>query len=107
VCDRLMSTDIDCSDIEIRVEQGEVTLSGSAESGESRREIERVAESVSGVKDVTNQIRMKRGSEDDDSSRRSRAQQSGSQGSTQSQTSMGSSSAGQSGRQTSSSQSKT
>lgn len=60
VCDRLAYSDTDCEDIEINVKDGEVILTGSTQAGESRREIERIAESVPGVKDVTNQIRTKR-----------------------------------------------
>lgn len=100
VCDRLSSTDIDCSDIEIRVEQGEVMLIGTIDSGEARREVERVAEQIAGVRDVTNQIRMKRDFDEGDSGR-ARSQTTGSHGS-QSQTSGGSGTSGPQGRQTTS-----
>lgn len=81
VCDRLIAADVECDEIEIKVKDGEVTLLGTTRSGESRREIERLAESVSGVKDVTNQIRMKRDTEDGDPRRESSggSQQSSSQ----------------------------
>ena len=60
VCDRLSQSDLNCEDVEINVKNGEVTLTGTTDSGHERREIERVAETIPGVQDVTNQIRIKR-----------------------------------------------
>jgi len=60
VCDRLSDSDLNCDEVEVNVKNGEVILTGTTDSGDTRREIERVTETVSGVKDVTNQIRMRR-----------------------------------------------
>jgi osmotically-inducible protein OsmY len=51
---------IDATDIEIRVENGEVTLMGTAPDRRTKRLAEDVAEAVSGVQEVQNQIRVKR-----------------------------------------------
>lgn len=50
--------DIDASDIEVQVKDGEVTLSGTTDDRHSKRLAEDIAERVSGVKDVHNQIRV-------------------------------------------------
>lgn len=50
--------DLDPSEIEIRVQGGEVTLTGSVNDRESKRLAEDIAENVQGVKDVTNQVRV-------------------------------------------------
>jgi osmotically-inducible protein OsmY len=49
---------IDASDIEVQVSNGEVTLSGSVSNRQAKRMAEDVAEGVSGVKDVLNQIKV-------------------------------------------------
>lgn len=51
---------IDASEIEVKVEHAEVTLSGSATDRRSKRLAEDVAEAVSGVRDVHNQIKVPR-----------------------------------------------
>lgn len=51
---------IDASDIEVRVEDGEVMLSGHVPDRRTKRLAEDVVENVSGVRDVQNQIRVKR-----------------------------------------------
>ena len=61
VCDRLMYSDVDAGEIEVRVENGEVTLSGSVRDRGDKRRAEDVAEEVSGVRDVHNNIRVHRG----------------------------------------------
>ena len=59
VCDRLTDDPlIDASDLEVQVNNQEVTLSGTADSRNERRLAEEVAESVSGVKHVQNNIRV-------------------------------------------------
>lgn len=64
VCQRLTDDpDIDASDIEVKVEGGEVTLSGTVDSRMVKRMAEDVAERVSGVRDVHNQLRVKQSSE--------------------------------------------
>ena len=60
VCERLMLDGrLDASDIDIRVEEGEVTLEGTVESREAKRLAERVAESVQTVRDVHNRLRVR------------------------------------------------
>ena len=59
ICERLTRHGrIDASDIEVRVVNGEVTLSGSVDDRESKRLAEDVVESVFGVRDVNNQIKV-------------------------------------------------
>ena len=61
VCD-CMTDDpmLDASEISVQVSEGVVTLSGSVTSREQKRRAEDVAERISGVKDVTNQLRIAR-----------------------------------------------
>jgi osmotically-inducible protein OsmY len=62
VCDRLCdSPDIDASDIEVSVNQGEVTLSGSVDDREVKRRAEDLVERISGVREVHNNLRVNRG----------------------------------------------
>lgn len=51
---------IDASEIEVQVQQGEVTLSGSVADRHTKRMAEDVVEHVSGVREVQNQIRVHR-----------------------------------------------
>ena len=51
---------LDASEIVVVVANGEVTLSGAVMSRAQKRRAEDVAERVSGVKDVTNQLRVVR-----------------------------------------------
>ncbi len=61
VNDRLMQTwDLDPSDLEVAVSEGEVTLSGEVRSRNEKFLAEQMAESVLGVKDVLNQLRLRR-----------------------------------------------
>jgi len=58
VCERLTHhPEIDAGEIDIQVKNGEVTLTGTVERREEKRMAEDVAEAVSGVKDVHNQLR--------------------------------------------------
>lgn len=61
ICD-CMTDDpsLDASEVEVVVVHGEVTLAGSVASREQKRRAEDVAESISGVRDVTNQLRVTR-----------------------------------------------
>jgi osmotically-inducible protein OsmY len=62
VSDRLSDDpEVDASEIEVSVANGEVTLTGTVESREARRRAEDCAEAVSGVKYVQNNLRMKEG----------------------------------------------
>jgi hypothetical protein len=51
---------LDATDIEVSVMDGEVTLTGMVASREDKRRAERVAEEVSGVDDVQNNLRLRR-----------------------------------------------
>ena len=51
---------LDASEITVAVSKGEVMLSGTVPSREQKRRAEDVAERISGVKDVTNQLRVSR-----------------------------------------------
>jgi osmotically-inducible protein OsmY len=60
ICDRLTDDHrVDASDIEIQVNKGEVTLSGSVRSREEKRCAEDVIERISGVRDVNNHLKIK------------------------------------------------
>ena len=61
VCDRLWQHGgIDASDVEVRVTDGEVILQGTVDDRGQRRVAEAMAESVSGVQQVQNMIRVGR-----------------------------------------------
>ncbi|HEU4697683.1 MAG TPA: BON domain-containing protein [Gemmatimonadales bacterium] len=53
--------DVDASDIEVKVQNGEVTLTGHVDSRDAKRRAEDLAEQCSGVREVHNQLRVKRG----------------------------------------------
>ncbi|HEX3235859.1 MAG TPA: BON domain-containing protein [Gemmatimonadales bacterium] len=55
------SPDVDASDVEVRVENSEVTLTGMVEDRHAKRLAEDLAERVSGVIDVHNQLRVRQG----------------------------------------------
>lgn len=60
VCDRLSHADVDASNIEVSVKDGEVTLSGTVRHRSDKRRAEDVAEEVSGVREVHNSVRVDR-----------------------------------------------
>jgi osmotically-inducible protein OsmY len=61
VCDRLCDDDdIDAEDIEVVVAAAEVTLNGAVPDRETKRRAEDVAEQVSGVQHVQNNLRIRR-----------------------------------------------
>jgi hypothetical protein len=61
ICDRFTDDDqLDAGEVSIQVQSGEVTLTGTVSDREQKRRAEDLAESVSGVKDVTNQLRVER-----------------------------------------------
>jgi osmotically-inducible protein OsmY len=65
VNDRLTDDpDIDASDIEVKVSNCEVTLTGTVDSRDDKRRAEDCAESVSGVKNVQNNLRVQGGDEE-------------------------------------------
>jgi hypothetical protein len=53
--------DIDASDIEVRVADGVVTLTGTAEDRHEKRLAEYIAEDALGVDDVDNQLKVRHG----------------------------------------------
>lgn len=62
-CDRLTHHGwVDATDITVNVEQGEVTLEGTAESRREKRMAEDALEDISGVKDIHNHLRIRRAS---------------------------------------------
>ena len=61
ISDRLTDDySVDASDISIQVKDGEVTLSGTVTTRHQKRRAEDLAESISGVREVTNNIRVSR-----------------------------------------------
>lgn len=61
VCDRLCDApDIDASDIEVKVDAGEVTLEGTVAAREEKRRAEDLVERISGVREVRNNLRVNR-----------------------------------------------
>jgi hypothetical protein len=49
---------IDASNIDVSVQNGEITLTGTVETRQEKRLAEDILESISGVKDITNQLRV-------------------------------------------------
>src|SRR5437764_2488082 len=61
VCERLTYDErVDATDIEVEVREGVVRLSGTVDDRYAKRIAEDVAESVRGIRDVENQIRIRR-----------------------------------------------
>lgn len=59
VAERLMRSDwVDASEVEVKVASGEVTLTGSVCDRSEKFEAERIAESVMGVRDVENRLKI-------------------------------------------------
>jgi osmotically-inducible protein OsmY len=59
VCERMTEDEqLDASEITIQVSKGEVTLNGTVSDREQKRHAEDLAERVSGVKDVTNNLKV-------------------------------------------------
>ena len=62
VCDRLSDDDeVDASDITVTVKNAEVILEGTVPDRHSKHRAEDIAESISGVKEVTNHLRARKG----------------------------------------------
>ncbi len=62
VCQRLTEDGaVDASDVAVLVREGEVTLEGTVADREQKRRAERIAESVRGVHDVVNMLRLTAG----------------------------------------------
>ena len=60
MCDRLSEGHVDASEVEIVVNNGEVTLQGSVDYRREKHVIEDIAEQVPGVADVHNQLKVKK-----------------------------------------------
>jgi len=61
VCDRLgHDWDVDATEVEVTVSNGEVTLTGTINDRAQKFRVEHIADSVSGVSEVHNQLRVKR-----------------------------------------------
>jgi osmotically-inducible protein OsmY len=64
ICEALVDQPwIDASDVEVQVDNAEVTLTGTAPDRRYKREIEDVAHGIRGVRDVHNRIRVQRDDE--------------------------------------------
>ncbi|MFI4893246.1 MAG: BON domain-containing protein [Phycisphaerales bacterium JB058] len=72
IYERLTHSGMDCSDIEVSVDSGEVNLKGEIDSRPCKFHAEQLADSVTGVKDVSNQLKVNRNrnNEDRESERR-------------------------------------
>jgi hypothetical protein len=60
VCERIARSGLDAEEVEVKVEAGEVTLTGTARSRDEKRRLEDVAEDVFGVEEVHNHLRISR-----------------------------------------------
>jgi hypothetical protein len=97
ICETLeYRTNINAEDIDIQVKDGEVTLSGTVRSRQEKRQIEDTVEQAMGVKEVHNQLRVKKDSDQGSQQGQHAQGSSGSMG-------QSSSSMGESGQQSSSS----
>lgn len=69
VCEMLEDADLDASEIDVKVREGEVTLEGSVKDRWSKREAEDVVCQVRGVRDCHNQLRLEQRSQQAQSGR--------------------------------------
>lgn len=60
ICDGLMMSWMNAENVEVQVRDGEVTLQGTVKSRDEKRAIEALAESVLGVKELINSLRVER-----------------------------------------------
>jgi osmotically-inducible protein OsmY len=61
ICDELMQmADIDSSDVEVAVREGEVVLRGTVPDRSMKYRIEQIADRCAGVVEIENQIRVRR-----------------------------------------------
>jgi osmotically-inducible protein OsmY len=62
ICERMLDDDLlDASDIDVRVENGEVILTGTVRERRDKRYAEELAEQCGGVVDVMNSLRVESG----------------------------------------------
>ncbi|KYF89570.1 hypothetical protein BE17_25775 [Sorangium cellulosum] len=57
ICERIIETGLDASDVEVAVEGGEVRLAGTVRSREDKHRIEALADEVRGVRGMENRLR--------------------------------------------------
>jgi osmotically-inducible protein OsmY len=60
VCERIARSDVNAENVEVQVENGEVTLSGEVENRRDKRRLEDLIEDVFGVDEVRNHLRLRR-----------------------------------------------
>ncbi|ABS27340.1 BON domain-containing protein [Anaeromyxobacter sp. Fw109-5] len=60
VCERIARSPVDASDVEVKVENGEVTLTGTVRSRREKWWLEELVEGVFGVEDVHDHLRVAR-----------------------------------------------
>ncbi|WP_267898812.1 BON domain-containing protein [Sorangium cellulosum] len=61
ICDQISDhPDLDASEVEVKVQNGEVILSGTVRERRFKHQLEVLAERISGVTDVRNEIRLQR-----------------------------------------------
>jgi hypothetical protein len=60
VCERIARSDIDASEVEVKVENGEVTLTGTVRSRRDKWWLEEMVDDVFGVEEVHNRLRLAR-----------------------------------------------
>lgn len=60
IVERMMWSGVDAADVEVKVEQGKVTLTGTVAERHDKRRIEDACDGVRGVEDVENHIRVSR-----------------------------------------------
>ena len=65
VCDRI-GLELDASDVEVRIDQGEIRLTGTVGDRQTKYEMEEIADRVLGVKQVHNEIMVRRRYESDE-----------------------------------------
>jgi hypothetical protein len=58
VCERIARSDVDASEVEVKVEKGEVTLTGNVRSRREKWWLEDIVDNVFGVEEVHNQLRV-------------------------------------------------
>jgi hypothetical protein len=60
VCERIARSGVDADEVEVKVDKGEVTLTGSVHSRAEKWRLEEVVDDVFGVEEVHNQVRVAR-----------------------------------------------
>jgi hypothetical protein len=58
ICETIIRMGVDAGEVDVKVERGEVTLGGTVDNRHDKRRLEDLAEAVSGVQHVHNQLRI-------------------------------------------------